>query len=540
VTLARLSLPAMVLALACVAAAPPPAADEARRHFEIGLDLVQRRAFDSALAEFLRSRELYPTAAALLNAAVCLRELARAEEALDMYEELNARFGTQVSPADRRGIDTDVAALADRVGAIDVSSDPPGARVVVDGRDRGATPLAKGVRVTVGRHAVRVVAEGRAPFEADVDVEARKRSAVTAKLESVARIGTLVVSEEQGRVFEVLVDGEVVGTTPWRGTLSEGEHSVALRGEEDVGARPRTVRVAAGASVEVRPAAEVLPGELRVEPSPKEARVAIDGREVSRGAWSGKVPSGDHLVDVSAPWYEPQRLRVTVSSRAPAAIRPTLERVRRLYGEGFAGIALWPHTRASFDECVGTCLGNPGGVRVGYLLAPRLGLEAFALFGMFLPRERIRTVTAGGTADASSDYDEYANAGLAGVGASVAYRFFERTPLTVRLWAGLTSCVETTGGDGFFSDGAHHVHTAQRTYYTPLVGPEIRYGYRFARSVAMDVGLGALFYFARDVTTSPAPDGEPYSRLTMPPGPSVSQGLAWAFPLTLAIHLDAL
>ena len=70
-----------------------------------GLELVQNESWDAALAEFLASRKLFPTRVALKNAALSLRQLKRNVEALAMYNELLAQFGTSIPPDERKTID---------------------------------------------------------------------------------------------------------------------------------------------------------------------------------------------------------------------------------------------------------------------------------------------------------------------------------------------------------------------------------------------------------------------------------------------------
>ena len=49
----------------------------AKEHFKRGLRLLREEAWAPALAEFLQSRELFPTRVATNNAAVALRKLQR-------------------------------------------------------------------------------------------------------------------------------------------------------------------------------------------------------------------------------------------------------------------------------------------------------------------------------------------------------------------------------------------------------------------------------------------------------------------------------
>src|SRR5262249_17464450 len=93
-------LAAAALAIAVLAGSPsaraqndpgPAAADrksEARAHFEKARALTVEGAWPAALAEFLRSRQLYPTWGNTLGAAASLKKLGRFDEALDLFERL--------------------------------------------------------------------------------------------------------------------------------------------------------------------------------------------------------------------------------------------------------------------------------------------------------------------------------------------------------------------------------------------------------------------------------------------------------------------
>jgi serine/threonine-protein kinase len=62
-----------------------------------------------------------------------------------------------------------------------VETRPPGARVVVDGRDRGATPLTLS-DVPAGTHAVRLERPGYQTISTTVRVDARTRARVAVSL----------------------------------------------------------------------------------------------------------------------------------------------------------------------------------------------------------------------------------------------------------------------------------------------------------------------------------------------------------------------
>src|SRR5262249_42954142 len=150
------------LALASVAHAqgePPPASEtpsvdeqkkeEARGHFEKGVMLLDEESWEAALAEFLRARELVPTRASTKNAAICLIKVRRYDEALEMFEALLAF--PNITADDRAMADRAIKDLSKtKVGAIELRGAPPGASIVIDGRNRGTYPPSSPLRASAG------------------------------------------------------------------------------------------------------------------------------------------------------------------------------------------------------------------------------------------------------------------------------------------------------------------------------------------------------------------------------------------------------
>jgi hypothetical protein len=126
-----------------------------------------------------------------------------------------------------------------------VRSTPAGARVDVDGRDYGVTPVA--VReLASGTHRIRLTHDGYAPAERRVLITAsRPAQSITVPLDrarvgAVAEpapavvggverfVGTLMVDSRPAGA-KVYVDGRLVGNTPVSvGNVRAGEHAVRL------------------------------------------------------------------------------------------------------------------------------------------------------------------------------------------------------------------------------------------------------------------------------------------------------------------------
>ena len=118
-------------------------------------------------------------------------------------------------------------------GRILVRSTPSGARVAVDGRDLGATPLA--VRdLAVGTHTVRVTRDGYVPQERAVRVtRSRPSPSMVVTLErsratAAANFNGGLTVDSRPSGAKVYIDGRLAGTTPLQSSVAAGEHAIRL------------------------------------------------------------------------------------------------------------------------------------------------------------------------------------------------------------------------------------------------------------------------------------------------------------------------
>ncbi len=295
----------------------------AREHFGRGVALFADEAWDAALVEFMKSRALFPTRNATKNAAICLRQLHRFDEALDMFELLVTEFPT-MPPDAKAQAEKEIASLQKLVGTIQLKGGEAGATIVIDGRNRGTLPTVP-VRVSVGTHVVRVRKEGFGPFEAQVQVASGQTSVVDVTMKLLEKAGRLRVTETSGKVVNVLVDNVVVGKTPWEGLLPVGDHMVFLDGGGNLGTEPTRAPITLGQTTPLNLVAEELDGHVRLQPNPNVASVALDGVVLGRGLWEGKVRSGKHRVEASLDGYLPFVRDVTVPKGERAVIPVALE-----------------------------------------------------------------------------------------------------------------------------------------------------------------------------------------------------------------------
>jgi hypothetical protein len=380
-----------------------------------------------------------------------LEKLRRYDEALEAMEDLLRDFGQSMPAEAREKAQRKVVELRALVGVIEIEGAEIGAAILVDGRSRGEYPLLGALRVAAGSHLVRVAKAGFEPFEARVDVAGGRSARVEARLRALTRSGRLRVAEQRGRSAVVLVDGGAVGATPWEGQLPVGEHVIVLRGEGELGTPPISVVVELDRTTPLTLEVEELAAQLRVEPSPVNASVAIDSITVGRGIWEGRLRVGAHRAEVTAPGFLPTVTSVTVARGGRKTLAVMLERdprspfaqkPSRLFVQATQSALLAPSLGGDIGEALGA--GGHVGVDAGYELPFRLA------FGLSVGALRLQGTTRGRSAvvrpvdlrqepslgPLSVDVDDTIDLRALRVGAFVGFSLGERALISFRLGAG--------------------------------------------------------------------------------------------------------
>jgi hypothetical protein len=523
------------------AARQAPASDpadkkaEAEAHLDKGSGLYDRGDLGAALAEFLLARRLFPLWKAIYNAGICLEKLQRYDEALDMFEAVLREFGETMPANNKEVAQRKVAKLRELVGTIEVESAEPGAVITIDGRDRGEYPALIPLRVGAGGHVVRVSKAGFGPFEVRVDVAGREVVRIRARLIALTRSGRLGVVEQSGKVLEVVVDGGVVGKTPWDGQLAVGSHVVLLRGKADVGTPPVSVTIELDQTTPLTLLAEKLTVQLRVEPVPVNASVAIDAVTVGRGVWEGRLRAGAHRVEVAAPGFRPSAQDVAIARGEERTLSVRLERDSsspfwpkpprrsRFIAEFGTAVALVPTFGGHIaDGCTDDCslsvgIGSYGVLRGGYELGSGFGIGVMAgyLTATQTVIGRQATLLPVGLMPDSGIVNDLLKLRGILVGAWMGWSLFAPVPIHFRLSGGiLHGSVEDTrtgkfalGGGGLVvlsreqclgstSMGAGDVPcfpvgpVAQRHFTSFFYAvPEVRVGLPLSRHVEVNLGL---------------------------------------------------
>jgi hypothetical protein len=127
-------------------------------------------------------------------------------------------------------------------GEVAIQTRPVAARVMIDGEDKGVTPLT--TALSPGAHIVEVRVGRSEPRVIPVDIKPGMQNSIYVELQSVATVGGLDVRTEPASA-RVTVDGRARGNTPLvLRDLAPGDHEVLLEaGRQKV---RQTVRIEAG------------------------------------------------------------------------------------------------------------------------------------------------------------------------------------------------------------------------------------------------------------------------------------------------------
>jgi len=499
---------------------------QAVEHFEKAKTLYKNQDYGAALAEFLEARRIFPTWSATSWAAGCLKLLHRYDESLDMFEILLRDYDKKMPQDARVAAQQALVEMRGLVGVIDIEDAEFDAGIRIDGRNRGTYPSPAPYRVAAGSHIVRVYKEGFEPFETNVDVAGNQVQTVKVRLRKLDldQAGRLRVSEANNRELDVIIDGSVVGKTPWEGALRDGEHNVVLDGEGAWGTQPAIVRVTKGRTETLGLSAEQLEANIKIMPTPAGATVAIDGVSLGRGVWQGKVRTGSHRVEIAADGYVLHVHVVDFAKGTNEPIRVQLDRdpLSPLWkdnrGRVFVEASLGPGIVPTFGgDVVKNCLqGCSQGVGAGVSAKAHggyrfpsgffLGIDVGYMYAWQKVADRDTSLQPPGFQPQAGTVSDTLSLGGVLVGASAGIRIGKKWPLSLRLGAGAFfgarfrdhrvgtfQTVAQTVGTEMFSAETYSVDMTQYASTTALyVEPNVQMAFPLAERLHLQAGIDAL------------------------------------------------
>lgn len=200
-------------------------------------------------------------------------------------------------------------------GQLLVTSDPPGARVSVDGQSHGVTPVSIG-DVSAGQHAVLLKSEA-GQVQRTVTIERGQTASLVVSMSPQAAFGWVTISSPV--VMQVLEDDHKLGTTETdRIMLSAGRHTLNIVNTRLGFQTSRLVQVPAGGAATVK--IDIPNGAVNLNALPW-AEAFIDGRRVGETPIANiKLPIGEHEVVFRHPQLGERRQTFVVTAGEPARV----------------------------------------------------------------------------------------------------------------------------------------------------------------------------------------------------------------------------
>jgi hypothetical protein len=139
-------------------------------------------------------------------------------------------------------------------------------------------------------------------------------------------------------------------------------------------------------------------------------------------------------------------------------------------------------------------------LRAGYSLLPQLALELNGGYLRVSERSirQVTTVNPETSTFTSTNLDDRVTLKGPFAAVSASTRFFERTPLTLRLSTGVAWLDAELSNEGSFTSEAQKISgplsidEPDRLLVTPFAATELRFGYRFTRHLSADLGASLM------------------------------------------------
>jgi len=219
--------------------------------------------------------------------------------------QLNVVAGAQLSQY------FDLTPGSQRSGRLSIATDPPGARVAIDGQARGVSPLLV-EDLAPADHLVSVTSDtGSAQRSVTVAAGVAQELMFSLPRSTAPVAGWIVVTSPFP--LDVIERGETIATSgPKRVMLAAGRHSFVLRNETLGYEQQRTIDVAPGAVVSLK----VTPPTTRLNVNAKPwADVLIDGAPAGQTPLANlEIAVGSHEITFRHPEFGERTERVAITA----------------------------------------------------------------------------------------------------------------------------------------------------------------------------------------------------------------------------------
>jgi formylglycine-generating enzyme required for sulfatase activity len=211
--------------------------------------------------------------------------------------------------------------LAPAWAQVTVDSLPSGASILVDGEAAGRTPAT--LEVLQGEHQLTLQLPGYADWQQTLTIKAGENQDL-GRLSLQSAPGVLELSSDPAGA-NVTLDGDFQGQTPLTLQVSPGrEHKLEVfkNGYQRYNG---TVELPVGGRDQRAVQLQAQLGEVRLQISPANATVRVNGKSVAKGVQSLSLPAVEHSIDISLDGYNSVRRSITPRPGLPQLVEITLQ-----------------------------------------------------------------------------------------------------------------------------------------------------------------------------------------------------------------------
>ncbi len=525
-----------VVGLTTVPVAAQSPAAQAQKYLVAGERAARANQWEQALAAFQKAHQAKPSGATAIRVANALYQLDRLSEAQQAYRTLLDAYDKTLFNKDKTTARKRLEELNGKIGSLTIRVSEKGATVLIDGTPAGTSPLAAALQVPVGDHQLEVKKGGFRSYAKTVKLTPGAPVTIEVLLQELAAVGHIKVTAAGDEALTVLIDGSEVGPVPYEGQLEPGSHQIAGTSEQ-LEAPAQTVTIEAGELLDVVLEAGARTGTLEVRLTDEVGTILVDGTQVGKGSFQGRLPAGAHTLRVTREGYEPFEKTVKVVAADVHVETVSLQKATSgdaqaeqeegdwtfdgLYGGLQLGAMFLPtntgHTLDTACDTTGatSCDGGlPAGATIGgfigYAFAP-LGFELLVLGGADMVEP---TASFDGTTGsdinplvAQPEREEEFIIGRFGAGGALRARVLvpiDRFRLSGALGAGLAYRHMILGRTVTASDGREAETSDGGTgYLTPVLSFELSAQLRVSGSAALALGFNLwLEHAGNDMKTA--------------------------------------
>jgi hypothetical protein len=187
-----------------------------------------------------------------------------------------------------------------------VVTDPPGAKVSLDGVELGATPFIG--QAPAGNHELRIELSGHQKITRQMRFTDDRNSEVNVTLLKLPAEPVIAVSTNPPGAT-LSIDGTDIGKTPFLSILSPGEHELTLR-KEGLRSIEAQIIMPKDRDLDLRYTLEALPKtpvppQIALSSDPGGADILIDGAKVGQTPFLQALAAGDHKVKLTREGFFP-------------------------------------------------------------------------------------------------------------------------------------------------------------------------------------------------------------------------------------------